>query len=145
MDPETVERLRVAKGFRYQSDLARAAGVAQGTVSTMERHSGPYELATVERVARALGVEIDALLLPHEEEVTDDDAGIALSAVLGAIGRPLNSAERRKVGKALMRAGKSLLEGHGGEGTVNRATDNRTGAQLSASHNRRRAVAAGGV
>ena len=143
MDPETVERLRVAKGFRYQADLAERAGVDQGTISKMERRPGPYELATVERVARALGVEIEALLQPHEDEIADDDARILLTAILGVVRRPMTAAERRKIERALTGALKLFREGQGGDGTVKPYTHNRTGVGLSGSRNQGRPIAAG--
>lgn len=47
-----------------QAELARRSGVAVSTLSRLEQGHGPAELATIQRLADALGVEPDALMGP---------------------------------------------------------------------------------
>lgn len=58
-----LQQLREARGWS-QSDLARRSGVPQTTISRLERgESGTLNLAHLERLADALGVNASALIL----------------------------------------------------------------------------------
>lgn len=53
--------VRAQKGFT-QERLAQVSGVSRDTIHRLERGSSPGRLATWYRLARALEVEVDALL-----------------------------------------------------------------------------------
>ena len=54
---EAIRQLRNKRGLS-QEDLAHAAGVTTGTVSTIERGNSNPPWGTVKRIAQALGVTI---------------------------------------------------------------------------------------
>lgn len=54
---EAIRQLRNKRGLS-QEDLAHAAGVTTGTVSTIERGNSNPTWGTVKRIAQALGVTI---------------------------------------------------------------------------------------
>jgi len=142
VDPGKVEQLRMAQFPEGQEALAGKAGLAQTTISRMENSSGPFELPTVEKVARALGVALDEILLPHEDAVDEDNAEIALRAVLEGYGRSMGARARRKFARSIIRAGQKLLDGElPRKGTVNPVSYNRPSVRLSGSRKSR--VAAG--
>ena len=60
---EAIRQLRNKRGLS-QEDLAHAAGVTTGTVSTIERGNSNPTWGTVKRIAQALGVRI--VELPNE-------------------------------------------------------------------------------
>ena len=57
---EAIRQLRNKRGLS-QEDLAHAAGVTTGTVSTIERGNSNPTWGTVKRIAQALGVTIVVL------------------------------------------------------------------------------------
>ena len=51
-----------------QDQLAESSGVPQGTISRLERGvSGDVQISTVEKLAIALGVNIESLLAPSSD------------------------------------------------------------------------------
>lgn len=76
LDQLTLERLRVARGYARQSDLAEAAGLSAATVSRVESGAtGSMAEETALQLARVLGVELAALLAPPTgDPVPVDDA-----------------------------------------------------------------------
>ena len=56
---ERTEKLRLERGWT-KTQLAERAGVSMQTVWNMEKH-GSVSLDTVRKIARALGVTMDAL------------------------------------------------------------------------------------
>ena len=62
--------LRKAKGLT-QAEVAKAAGMAQGELSRMERR-GDWLLSTLQRVAKAMGGELHVSIALDGEEVPLD-------------------------------------------------------------------------
>jgi transcriptional regulator with XRE-family HTH domain len=55
-----------------QVGLAKAAGIAQGTISKIERSGQPLSFHNLYRLAWGLQCEISSLLPPHSEDATHD-------------------------------------------------------------------------
>jgi transcriptional regulator with XRE-family HTH domain len=66
---ENVTRLRVSQGLS-QAELAKRSGLSRSTIATLElgRYSSP-DLGTLDAVARALSVSVEALRAPHLERM----------------------------------------------------------------------------
>lgn len=62
---EHIKVLRLKKGWS-QTQLAERAGLSQTTISTLENRTNRPDAVTLNQVAKALGVTVDALL---KEEV----------------------------------------------------------------------------
>lgn len=64
---------RKARNLR-QSDLAELSGVAQADISRIERGQIAPTVPTLLKLADALGVQIQFVLLPGEDTATDADS-----------------------------------------------------------------------
>lgn len=51
-----------------QAKLADEAGVAQPRISELERGTGDPQVSTIAKVARALGLPLNALLVPVDDQ-----------------------------------------------------------------------------
>jgi transcriptional regulator with XRE-family HTH domain len=58
---ERLKGIRAARGFS-QRDLAKAAGIAQNTISAIERGNRPAQPSTLRKLADGLDVSVDSLL-----------------------------------------------------------------------------------
>lgn len=58
---ELGERLRILRGHRTQRDLARDAGIDNGTLSRLERGELDPTLSTLQKIARALGISLSVM------------------------------------------------------------------------------------
>jgi len=68
-------RVRALRGDRSQEDLARNAGVSDGTLSAIERGRSDPRLGTLLRLVQALGIgSVEELLgpLPTSRYLADD-------------------------------------------------------------------------
>jgi DNA-binding XRE family transcriptional regulator len=77
-----VNRLRNARGLTYE-ELAAAAGMRQPRLAEIERGDANPRLATLTRLAMALGVEPWQLLVPAPPLVPADAAGSAEPVLAG--------------------------------------------------------------
>jgi transcriptional regulator with XRE-family HTH domain len=72
-----LKRLRDRKGWSQQ-ELARQCGVTQATISRLERGElQDIQVITARRMAHALGVTIDYLVGPFEDEPQPEPAAVA--------------------------------------------------------------------
>ncbi len=60
MDPQKVRQLRQAKGMTTRG-LAREAGISTETLNAIEHGRRQVQVRTLEKIARALGVEVKDL------------------------------------------------------------------------------------
>ena len=58
---DNIKRVRLEKGMT-QGDIVRATGVDRGYISSLENGKQNPTLATIEKIAQALGVASDELL-----------------------------------------------------------------------------------
>jgi len=58
---KNLKRIRTAKGIT-QGDIVRALGMTRGSVSNIENGKANPTLATITRIAKAVGVSVDKLL-----------------------------------------------------------------------------------
>jgi transcriptional regulator with XRE-family HTH domain len=69
---DVVNRLREERGWSI-IDLAEAAGIGRGTAHSLCNHSRySPKLETLERVARALGVDVATLVQEEGDDATTD-------------------------------------------------------------------------
>jgi DNA-binding XRE family transcriptional regulator len=61
-----IRAIRLRKGLR-QEDLAEMTGLQTGTISRIETGYHNAQLATVSKIAKALGVDVDDIVDWHEE------------------------------------------------------------------------------
>jgi transcriptional regulator with XRE-family HTH domain len=69
----TLVHLRVSRGIT-QADVARRMGVTQHRVSAFEslgQEGGDFQVTTVQRYARAIGVELRMWIEPKEPELVE--------------------------------------------------------------------------
>jgi len=80
LDGRALERLRLARGFARQGDLAEAAGVSASTVSRAETGSTEtMSAASAVQLAGALGVALEALVLAADEPEPPDEVADAIA------------------------------------------------------------------
>lgn len=75
---QTLATIRRQLGLR-QKDVARLAGTTQSAISDFERIGGDPKVSTIQRVARALGVQIRL-----RAEVVSDNQRLPVSSQLGS-------------------------------------------------------------
>jgi HTH-type transcriptional regulator/antitoxin HipB len=102
-------RLRRAQGLS-QSEVARRAGLKQPAVARLESGAAKPTLGTIQRVAHALGREVEVSLVPTE--------GRSRGKAGGPKAAPVRKARTR---------GRSISEHLRGKGTANMTTDETMG------------------
>ena len=81
VDVSPLELARRARGLS-QRELAALAGVSRGTISNIERGELP-RVRTAQTIARALGVDLDALLPVQNDESPVITPGLRDDSVVG--------------------------------------------------------------
>lgn len=73
---ENIRELRKEQSLTLV-DLARKAGIAKGTLSEIENNKTNPSLATLDKIANALGLPVDRILINHAEKkyIIEDNHG----------------------------------------------------------------------
>lgn len=79
---QKIRAARERKGWR-QEDLAQECGIARANIARLERGNQVPKVATLRRVAAALGLEIDALLKAPEPVEDKEDRELAEAGLNG--------------------------------------------------------------